>query len=668
MNWQDINQLNEQKKNELRDMKNREREYKDMQRQLQKAIKQGGESAVPASIKEKVEDFGKAISEFRACVEKAATFQDMDDCRFDIRQPRIEDAASDVWDSLRSVEQLGQSIREIKNFERECKNIAKEVGRSLKEAKRADFSAENLAELEKKLNVITEGCNSAVNKAKELINAGQAEEAWETIDEEFHYGMQDRWEAFKTIRQESIEPLMMCRPIKQGLKDMERGLKDIAKQTDRLKREGKNTASLEEIINKANSIREQAVQLIEKGDCEQAGEILQSAEYLRGAFEREFARLIGLGPILHKRSEEDINQQKELSRQFIDEEFGESKDFQEEIKNRMADMMAQMEKEILNRVMVTVQKVAQETMARLVESAGRVGKTNSVKQLLEYTAKANIEDTKVNQLAQEKADLLNTLAEQKNELEQLRGKNKSLASRVEEIENLAADRTYYGQEAKTLYEQALDITSEGDVEAGKAKLDEAYEKSLNALSKENVIAFTDTPLEEWFSGFVKEAKDEGYVSGKADSTGNIVGYDPGGNVLITEMVKMALEAFDKGEADIETSAPKVAPWAKRYIKKAEELGLNVAENRYRDFNAPATRAEIIRTIIETGGFGTTEPTGVFKDVPKTHPYAPFVEKAYQLGIVGGNPDGTFAPDKSVNRAEVAKIITNALEATKSLAK
>lgn len=46
----------------------------------------------------------------------------------------------------------------------------------------------------------------------------------------------------------------------------------------------------------------------------------------------------------------------------------------------------------------------------------------------------------------------------------------------------------------------------------------------------------------------------------------------------------------------------------------------------------------------------------FPDVDKTDPYAPYILKAYALGIINGNPDGTFKPDAQINRAEVLKIL------------
>lgn len=46
----------------------------------------------------------------------------------------------------------------------------------------------------------------------------------------------------------------------------------------------------------------------------------------------------------------------------------------------------------------------------------------------------------------------------------------------------------------------------------------------------------------------------------------------------------------------------------------------------------------------------------FPDVDKDDPYAAYILKAYALGIINGNPDGTFKPDSQINRAEVLKIL------------
>lgn len=48
----------------------------------------------------------------------------------------------------------------------------------------------------------------------------------------------------------------------------------------------------------------------------------------------------------------------------------------------------------------------------------------------------------------------------------------------------------------------------------------------------------------------------------------------------------------------------------------------------------------------------------FTDVAATAWYAPFITELSADGIIGGNPDGSFGPDNSITRAELAKIAVN----------
>ena len=62
---------------------------------------------------------------------------------------------------------------------------------------------------------------------------------------------------------------------------------------------------------------------------------------------------------------------------------------------------------------------------------------------------------------------------------------------------------------------------------------------------------------------------------------------------------------------------------------------------------------------------------VFVDVPVTHPYAAAIETAAGDEVIAGRTDaagkstGTFDPDASITRAEIAKIITTILDTYKS---
>lgn len=56
---------------------------------------------------------------------------------------------------------------------------------------------------------------------------------------------------------------------------------------------------------------------------------------------------------------------------------------------------------------------------------------------------------------------------------------------------------------------------------------------------------------------------------------------------------------------------------------------------------------------------------IFPDVPEGSPFQADIEMLVRAGVVHGNPDGTFAPDKTVNRAEMLKMLYLATDRTPS---
>jgi hypothetical protein len=82
------------------------------------------------------------------------------------------------------------------------------------------------------------------------------------------------------------------------------------------------------------------------------------------------------------------------------------------------------------------------------------------------------------------------------------------------------------------------------------------------------------------------------------------------------------------------------------------------------------RNEIRNGFHEPGGghpySGEAGLNGIFTDIPFTHPDAAALQYLKDNGIMKGYPDGSFKPDKAVNRAEVIKIIVKALGEPKNL--
>ena len=52
----------------------------------------------------------------------------------------------------------------------------------------------------------------------------------------------------------------------------------------------------------------------------------------------------------------------------------------------------------------------------------------------------------------------------------------------------------------------------------------------------------------------------------------------------------------------------------------------------------------------------SSPEKIASDVPANHWARSFIEEALKVGIIEKYPDGSFQPDKTVNRAEFAKLI------------
>ncbi len=78
------------------------------------------------------------------------------------------------------------------------------------------------------------------------------------------------------------------------------------------------------------------------------------------------------------------------------------------------------------------------------------------------------------------------------------------------------------------------------------------------------------------------------------------------------------------------------------------------------------RAEFTKILIGgTLGEVPAKPVSkCFPDVPVTEWYAPYVCYAKAEGIISGYPDGTFGPEKTINFSESAKILVNTFALTK----
>lgn len=78
---------------------------------------------------------------------------------------------------------------------------------------------------------------------------------------------------------------------------------------------------------------------------------------------------------------------------------------------------------------------------------------------------------------------------------------------------------------------------------------------------------------------------------------------------------------------------------------------------------PVTRAELAAFVLRTSGINVDNRSyaGHFTDVPAGAWYTPYVERAYELGIMAGYDDSTFQPNELVIRGVFAEVLTALLD-------
>jgi hypothetical protein len=193
---------------------------------------------------------------------------------------------------------------------------------------------------------------------------------------------------------------------------------------------------------------------------------------------------------------------------------------------------------------------------------------------------------------------------------------------------------------------------------------------LNTLDDLSGPSFSDVSDADWFSPYVASVSDWGIVSGYKDAQGNPTGvFGPANAVTVAEMLKMAAEAAQVDE-DVcgvapSTHAQAAGHWAAKYIACAEQMKVRILEDAS-DINRQAKRAEVLAIMDDIFKDSVPPLFSNFRDTAG-HPLEADIAFGYLRGIVSGDKDsrgtelGTFRPDASINRAEVAKIIYQRLK-------
>lgn len=176
----------------------------------------------------------------------------------------------------------------------------------------------------------------------------------------------------------------------------------------------------------------------------------------------------------------------------------------------------------------------------------------------------------------------------------------------------------------------------------------------SAAEKGTGSAFADVLRGDWFYADVVSACGRGLVNGMSTDA-----YAPQGTLTWAQAVKLAACMHELYHTGAVTLAPGEGDWYRSYADYALKKGVLVAEPE--DWNAVITRRDFVALFYRA--LPAKEYTarnavadGAIPDVAMTDEGAKEIYAFYRAGILLGYADGSFGPENTVTRAEIAAIM------------
>jgi len=197
-------------------------------------------------------------------------------------------------------------------------------------------------------------------------------------------------------------------------------------------------------------------------------------------------------------------------------------------------------------------------------------------------------------------------------------------------------------------------------------------ETLHTSAEEQSGYFTDT-AGHWAESYIDRIAELGIVQGKSNGI-----YAPNDNITRAELLKIAIntfgyevpaEIFENPVSDVD-----VNDWYAPYVKAAFDNNIIYGFENGLNPNSRATRALSSTILTKAAGYTDVDQNfadnylshsnwtyAAFTDVLIDEWFAPYIAYLSDTGVVSGYGDGTFGPNDSITRAEVAKIVIELLE-------
>jgi len=552
------------------------------------------------------------------------------------------------------------------------KEAFKQIERSIKVAEKAIEKA-------KEKNQDTTDLKALVKKAKGWLK--EAKEKFEDKASPARIGVilekieALRWNEVLDNTFHSLHKDSFKAALEEGFAVVRPGIEKMDKLITKLKEEKVDVTPLLNLSSKIKGLFKEAKDYFNKQDYQKAGikmdQLAQLSDVVKKFMDRYLDRLNKV-----EVDELNLTPLKKLPAEFLD-------NFESEVQGKMDSMFKDFSSDKRNALMDFIVGQGQEQAEQLVNL--REDNPEAIDKVFDLILKAP-ENYRRGLIEQKKQLVERTTELEKNidALKELKKLGTTQERQLKEIIEKVKNYNFYGESGEEMGNAIENFVAEA-LEEGKSRaqimrgvreLSEKHKVAIEKAVKEKydnqIIPFKDTDDQEWYTDYVRFVKGNGIVSGYKDSDGNPLGeYRPGNQITYVEGLKIALEAAGHGKAEsserTKNNAANYHSWAKPYVKKAEEIDLPIMR-WHSMIDNPIARITAVQLVLDAFGaapIGTDENTQ-FTDVNcKTDKGlirgCRYIQKAADLGIVSGNPDGTFAPHRGVNRAEMAKIIMNAVQ-------
>ena len=173
------------------------------------------------------------------------------------------------------------------------------------------------------------------------------------------------------------------------------------------------------------------------------------------------------------------------------------------------------------------------------------------------------------------------------------------------------------------------------------------------------LPFVDVPSNAWYYPDVENAYNMALINGR-DGTH----FAPDANLTYGEAVKLAACMNQKAVLGYVVEMSGGNPWYQPYLDYCREHG--IIQKDY-SWNQNATRAGYVEIFAHALPDASLQPIndipdGTIPDVSTSHPQAAEIYRFYRAGILtGSDKSGTFNPDNSIKRCEVAAILTRMMD-------